>query len=132
MTLVVDASLVVSALVDGGDVGRWAEGVLLSGQLSAPHLMPVEAADILRRSVLSDDVSSDTASLAHADLLALRLDLFPYAPVASRAWALRDNLTLCDAWYVGLAELLDARLATLDDRLARASGPTCEFLLPPT
>lgn len=132
MTLVVDASLVVSALVDGGDVGRWAEGVLLSGQLSAPHLMPVEAADILRRSVLSDDVSSDTASLAHADLLALRLDLFPYAPVASRAWALRDNLTLYDAWYVGLAELLDARLATLDDRLARASGPTCEFLLPPT
>lgn len=131
MTLVVDASLVVSALVDGGDVGRWAEVVLLSDQLSAPHLMPVEAANILRRAVLSGDVSPDTASLAHDDLLALRLDLFPYAPIAARAWALRKNLTSYDGWYVGLAELLDAPLATLDQRLARASGPECDFMLPP-
>lgn len=131
MTVVVDASLVVAALVDGGDVGRWAEEVLLSARLSAPHLMPVEVANILRRSVLSDNVSSDTASLAHADLQALRLDLFPYAPIASRAWELRKNLTIYDAWYVGLAELLDAPMATLDERLARASGPVCEFMLPP-
>ena len=132
MTLVVDASLVVAALVDGGTAGRWAEGVLQSDQLASPHLMPVEAANILRRSVLSGDVSADTASLAHTDLQALRLDLFPYAPVASRAWALRENLTLYDAWYVALAELLDSNLATLDERIARAPGPGCGFVLPPT
>jgi predicted nucleic acid-binding protein len=132
VTLVVDASLVVAALVDGGTAGRWAEGVLLSDQLASPHLMLVEAANILRRSVLSGDVSADTASLAHTDLQALRLDLFPYAPVASRAWALRENLTLYDAWYVALAELLDSNLATLDERIARAPGPRCGFVLPPT
>ena len=131
MTLVVDASLVVAALADAGDTGRWAEGVLLSDHLAAPHLMPVEAANILRRAVLAGDVSRDVASLAHADLQSVRLDLFPYAPVASRAWALRDNLTLYDAWYVALAELLDADLATIDRRLARAPGPECGFVLPP-
>ena len=47
MTLVVDASVVVAALVDGGDVGRWAEHVLTSDDLAAPHHMPVEVANIL-------------------------------------------------------------------------------------
>lgn len=131
MTLVIDASVVVAALVDGGNVGRWAEQTLLADHLCAPHLMPVEAANILRRSAASGEVSRDVAALAHADLLDLRADLFPYGPIAGRAWALRGNLTLYDAWYVGLAELLDAPLATLDARLARASGPRCEFRLPP-
>ena len=49
MTLVVDASLVVSALVDGGRTGSWAETLLAGEPLSAPHLMPVEAANIQRR-----------------------------------------------------------------------------------
>ncbi|MFW6089087.1 MAG: type II toxin-antitoxin system VapC family toxin [Gemmatimonadota bacterium] len=128
--MVVDASLVVAALVDAGDVGRWAEDILLSDHLCAPHLMPVEVANILRRTAAAGDVSPGVASLAHADLLALRADLYPYAPIATRAWALRDNLTLYDAWYVALAELLDAPLATLDARLARAAGPLCEIRLP--
>jgi predicted nucleic acid-binding protein len=51
--------------------------------------------------------------------------------VAFRAWELRENLTLYDAWYVALAELLDARLATLDTRLARAPGPACKVVVPP-
>ena len=131
MTLVVDASVVVAALVEGGLVGRWAEEALLSDHLAAPHLMPVEVANVLRRATRSGEIPADTASLAHADLQALRVDLFPYAPAASRAWELRENLTLYDAWYVALAELLDARLATLDTRLARAPGPACEFRVPP-
>ncbi len=130
MTLVVDASIVVAALVDSGDTGRWAEDMLLSDHLAAPHLMPVEAANILRRAASSEAITADTASLAHADLAALRVDLYPYGPVATRAWALRENLTMYDAWYAALAELLGAELATLDERLARAPGPRCEFLLP--
>ena len=131
MTLVVDASVVVAALVDGGDIGLWAEATLRSGPLAAPHLMPVEVANILRRSALAGEISSDTAALAHADLLDLRVDLIAYEVVAERAWELRDNLTLYDAWYAAVAELLDAELATLDLRLARAAGPKCGFLLPP-
>jgi predicted nucleic acid-binding protein len=131
VTLVVDASVVVAALIDPGRVGAWAESLLVSGPLAAPHLMPVEAANILRRSALAGDISEDVASLAHEDLVALRLEHFPYLPFASRVWELRPNLTTYDAWYVALAESLGARLATLDARLSRAPGTRCEFELPP-
>lgn len=131
MTLVVDASVVVAALVDGGADGQWSERQLVAEQLAAPHLMPVEAANILRRSALAGELSEDTASMAYADLLELRVALFPFQPLATRIWELRQNVTSYDAWYVALAESLDANLVTLDKRLARASGCRCKFLTPP-
>ncbi len=130
MTLVVDASVLVAALVDSGPDGKWAEGLLSGNDLVGPHLLPVEVANILRRAELAGDISKETASMAHADLLALRIGLFPYEPFAARFWALRSNLTAYDAWYVALAETLSAKLATLDVRLQRASGPRCQFLVP--
>lgn len=132
MTLVIDASMVVAALADAGSDGRWAESLLASDALAAPHLMLAEAANILRRAALAGDVSADVASLAHSDLLDLRVELFPYNPCAARVWELRDNVTCYDAWYVTVAELLDAPLATLDGRLANSPGPRCRFLLPPS
>lgn len=61
----------------------------------------------------------------------LRVELFPYEPHAVRVWELRDNLTAYDAWYVAVAEALDAPMITLDRRVARAAGPLCSFPLPP-
>jgi len=132
VTLVVDASIVVAGLTDSGPDGRWAESVVTGDSLAAPHLMPVEAANILRRAALAGDISADVASLAHTDLLDLRVEFFPYQPCAVRAWELRENVTCYDGWYVAVAELLDAPLATLDGRLASSPGPRCQFLLPPT
>ncbi|MFP5308014.1 MAG: type II toxin-antitoxin system VapC family toxin [Actinomycetes bacterium] len=129
--IVVDASLVVAALLDGGPVGVWAAEVLGSGDLAAPHLLPVEVASILRRAAIAGDVSDDVAALAHGDLLDLRVALWPYEPLAARCWELRSIVTPYDATYVALAELLDAPLATLDLRLARAPGPRCSFEVPP-
>lgn len=131
MTLVVDASMVVAWLTDSGADGRWAESLLAGDSLAAPHLMPVEAANILRRAALAGDITADVASLAHADLLELRVEFFPYQPCAARVWELRENVTSYDGCYVAVAELLDAPLATLDRRLANSSGPHCQFLLPP-
>ena len=130
MTTVVDASLVVAALVDSGPDGEWASQELAGAALAAPHLLMVEVANILRRAALAREVSDDSAALAHADLLDLRIELFPYEPVAARAWELRTTVTACDAWYVALAESLDAPLATLDRKLSRAAGPRCKFRLP--
>lgn len=129
MTLVIDASMVVAALVDSGADGRWAETMLVSDSLAAPHLLTAEAANILRRSALAGAISAEQASLAHADLLDLRVELFPYAPFASRVWELRGNVTCYDAWYVAVAEALSAPLATLDARLAKAPGPRCRFMV---
>jgi predicted nucleic acid-binding protein len=129
VTLVVDASMVVAALVDSGTDGRWAEALLAGGSLAAPHLLIVEAANILRRSAASGAISAEQASMAHADLLDLRVELFPYPPFAARIWELRENVTCYDAWYVGVAETLNAPLATLDARLANAPGPRCRFMV---
>jgi predicted nucleic acid-binding protein len=132
LTLVVDASVVVAALVDSGSDGTWAETVLVSGSLFGPHLLPVEVANILRRAELTGRISTDIASLAHADLLDLDIKLLPYELVADRVWELRANVTSYDAWYVAIAELLDSPLATLDQRLARSDGPRCTFATPPS
>jgi predicted nucleic acid-binding protein len=127
--LVVDASVAVAFLVDAGPDGTWAEKVVRGEHLVAPHLMPAEVANILRRAATRGDISADAAALAHADLLALGVDLFPYEPFAARVWELRENLTAYDAWYVALAEALGAKLATLDGALSRAPGPRCGFVM---
>lgn len=131
MTVVVDASVVVAALVDTGPDGHWAEAIVFGGQpLAAPHLLPVEVASVLRRAGIAGDVTDDAATLAHGDLLRMQVDLFDYEPLAYRIWELRRTVSAYDAWYVALAEHLDVPLATLDRRLSRANGPRCGFLLP--
>lgn len=132
MTGVVDASALVAALVDTGADGRWATAAISEHRpLVAPELAPAEASNILRRLEASGRVPSSEAAAAHRDLLRLDLDCHPFAPFAERVWELRANLTCYDAWYVALAEALTAPLLTLDRRMARASGPTCEVIVPP-
>ena len=132
MALVVDASVVVAALVDNSTTGRWAEAQLLSGPLYAPHLLPVEVANILRKASRAGQISEDHASLAHQDLTRLQVELAPYEPFAERVWELRQGITAYDAWYIAIAEALKAPLATLDLRLSRSSSPRCTFQTPTT
>jgi len=80
---------------------------------------------------MAGDISADVASIAHEDLLALAVALFTYQPFGARVWQLRNNMTAYDAWYIAIAESLNAPLATLDMRLSRASGSGCTFLTPP-
>ena len=128
MTIVVDASVVVAALADSGPEGTWAEHLLTLDNLAAPHLLFAEVSNVLRRAAHSGDLSQDVASLAHADLLLLRVRLFPYQSFASRVWDLRHTVNAYDAWYVALAEAIGAHLATLDRRLVHAPGPRCHFV----
>jgi predicted nucleic acid-binding protein len=130
VTVVVDASVVVALLLDGEADGAFADQQLSGQRLVAPHLLPAEVTNVIRRAAAAKAVSADAAALAIADLGAMSIDLFPFAPFAARVWELRKNLTSYDAWYVGLAESLDVPLVTLDKRLARANGPRCEFLAP--
>ncbi|MFB3044508.1 MAG: type II toxin-antitoxin system VapC family toxin [Acidimicrobiia bacterium] len=130
MTVVVDASVVVSALVDSGTTGSWAEQQLRERPLSSPHLMPCEVANVLRRAQIAGQITPDVAELAHADLLDLDVLLYPYEPLAERAWSLRETVSTYDAWYVALAETLNSDMVTLDGRLAGAPGPMCTFITP--
>lgn len=86
----------------------------------------------MRQRALAGEVSADTASLVHRDLLSLGCELFPHSPCAARVWEVRSTVTAYDAWYVALAEALSVPLATLDARLTRATGPRCALVVPPT
>jgi predicted nucleic acid-binding protein len=127
-----DASILVALLVDGGPAGQWATGLLTPDtDLLAPHLALFEAANILRRLQLAQIITPDQAAQAHADLVDLPIDLWPYDILAPRTWQLRENLSAYDGSYVALAEMTDTTLATLDLRIARAPGLRCEIASPP-
>jgi predicted nucleic acid-binding protein len=130
VTIVVDSSVVVAALVDGGPDGAWARAGLRNSDLAAPNHLYVEVSDVLRRAVLARRLGADAAALAHRDLVDLALTTFPFEPLAGRVWELHPTVTAHDAAFVALAEVLDSPLWTLDRRLAAASGPQCSFELP--
>lgn len=130
MSAVVDSSVLVAALVDTGPDGSWAENIVEGNALYAPELAPVEVTNILRRLELAKKITTLEANGAHEDLMQLDIELFPFAPFADRIWELRPTVTSYDAWYVAVAEAVGFPLATLDERLAKAPGPKCEFLTP--
>lgn len=128
--VVVDASATLAALMDVGPAGAWAHALLARHPLAAPHHMPSEAAGALRQAVLAGATSQDAAALALTDLGDLRVDYYPFEPFAARAWALRAHVPSHAAWYLALAEELDAPLITLDRRLADVRGVRCDVLTP--
>jgi predicted nucleic acid-binding protein len=127
---VIDASVLVAALVDSGPDGTWAEELLEQDDLCAPELVLVEATQALRRAEQAGRISRDLATVVAAELLETGIELFPFGPLATRVWDLRHAVTAYDACYVALAEQLGVPLATLDARLTRAPGVRCDFAQP--
>lgn len=127
--IVVDASVVVAALLDTSSRGSWAEA-MLRRPLAAPHLLDVEVASSLRRAVATGALQPAAAADALDRLDELSIDRFPFRPFSARIWSLRSSVSSYDAWYVAVAEALGAPLATLDQRLVGSPGPRCEFFVP--
>ena len=130
MSVVIDSSVLIAALLDTGPHGEWAEEIIAKEPLHAPELVRAEATNILRRLERAKQIATPEANAAHNDLMQLDIELFTFEPFADRIWELRHNVTSYDAWYVALAEALGLPLATLDGRLTKAEGPTCKFLTP--
>jgi predicted nucleic acid-binding protein len=130
LSVVIDSSVVVAALVDTGAHGVWAEKILEDDDLYAPELLQVEAANVLRRLERSKVITEQEADAAFEDLMQLDVDLHAFESLSERVWELRHNVTSYDGWYVALAEALGLPLATLDGRLAKSEGPKCRFLTP--
>jgi predicted nucleic acid-binding protein len=130
LSIVIDSSVVVAALVDSGPHGDWAEEVLAGGSLQAPQLVRAEATNIFRRLERAKLITTPEANAAQDDLMQLDIELFPFEPFVSRIWELHHNVTSYDAWYVAIAEALKLPLATLDEPLSKSSGVTCKFLTP--
>lgn len=120
-----DASVIVTALADDGADGDQARLRLQGERLAAPHVIDLEVTSAWRRMALKGDLDDRRARLAIADLQALPMDRVAHQPLLGRGWELRANLTMYDAAYVALAELLDTTLVTADSRLAEAGVARC-------
>ena len=123
--LVVDASVLVVALADDGSDGDQARARLRGERVVLPELADLEVASVLRRQVSARNIDDRRARLALQDLAALPARRAPSRPLLARCWELRASLTIYDAVYVALAEVMQTTLLTGDVRLARAPGPGC-------
>jgi predicted nucleic acid-binding protein len=128
--IVVDASVLANVIADDeadGDAAR--DALRQRGGVSAPDLVDVETVAVLRKRWLTGTLSARRFASAVRDLNELAVDRYPTVGLMWRAYELRDGVTVYDAAYVALAEVLDCPLVTADARLARAPGVRCEVEL---
>lgn len=125
--LVVDASVLAPALADDGPDGDSARARMRGHSLTAPELIDLETTSVIRRQFNAGQLDARRAGLALTDLMELPLRRASHRPLLTRCWELRDNLTVYDAAYVALAELLSVVLLTADARVASAPGLRCKL-----
>ncbi|CAN5836750.1 PIN domain-containing protein [soil metagenome] len=121
--IVLDASAVAELLLDteqGERVGRLVATPHES--LHAPELLAAEIASVLRKFVLRGEMAVLVAQRAIGELQALGIETYPHLPFMSRVLDLRATVASYDAFYVALAEALNAALVTCDARLASTLG----------
>jgi predicted nucleic acid-binding protein len=121
--IVLDASAAVDYLLRNEPRCDWVADRILEPRqsLHAPSLVDVEVASALCRHHRRGLVERKVAERALGSLADLRLFRYHHTSLVTRMWGLRDNITMTDAAYVALAQLLDATLVTTDARLARAA-----------
>jgi predicted nucleic acid-binding protein len=127
--IVVDASVLMLALVDERKPGERTRARLAGERLTAPGVVDLEVISSLRGIVRGGKATAARAERALRNLFALPLERIEHGHLADRIWELRDNLTPYDASYVALAESLDTLLLTGDAKLVRAPGIHCEVEL---
>ncbi len=128
---VLNASVVTDAMAVGGTVGDRARQLIAAEtRLHLPAIAGAEVTSALRAMVRRGSLSAGDARTAAMRTARVRARRYPFEPFLERVWQLRENVTVYDAWYVALAEALDAPLVTSDDRLRRAEGPRCAVLTP--
>jgi predicted nucleic acid-binding protein len=123
--LVVDASVLVTALADDGPDGDRTRTRLIGNELAAPELIDLEVASVLGKQLAAVALDERRAQLALTDLAELPMHRASHRALLPRCWELRAIVSMYDAAYVALAELLDAPLLTADARLARAPSLKC-------
>jgi predicted nucleic acid-binding protein len=123
--IVLDASVLTDFLLGRTQSIEALEDALTGADhepLHAPDLIELETLNALRRLVAAGRIEEHRAAEAMSDLGDARLIRYPHAPLRTRVWELRHNLTAYDAAYLALAEALpDPTLLTADHGLATAA-----------
>lgn len=126
--IVVDASALYEVLAHGARASLVHATLAEVDGFAAPELIDVEVTGLVRRDASRALLDDTGCHQALNNLVDWPGERYPHRPFAWRVWELRDNVRTNDAYYVALAEALDAPLLTLDARLARATGPRCQIL----
>lgn len=128
---VLDASVVTDAVAVAGGPGDVARRLVAAeARLHVPAVLGAEVASALRAMLRRGDLDAGEARSALLRATAMRARRYPFEPFVARVWELRDTVTVYDAWYAALAEMLDAPLVTADERLRRSNAPRCPVLSP--
>jgi predicted nucleic acid-binding protein len=117
---VADASAIAEFLAAGSGITPYDEA-LMTGDLHVPEVCDVEVFSAVRRSTLRGAVEADDARQLLLEYAELPLRRHRHLRLVGRAFELYENFAPGDAFYVALAERLEAPLLTADRRLARAT-----------
>ena len=125
--IVVDASAIVEMLLHTEAGIRITPHIhTMSSTVHSPHLLDAEVAHVVRRYALAGDIDAERGAEMVGILRDLVIHRHDHRPLLGRVWELRHNVGAYDAFYVALAEALDAPLLTADGRLAAAPGHRAE------
>jgi predicted nucleic acid-binding protein len=125
--LIVDASCLYEVVAPTARTGQIQERFDADPDLAAPHAIDVEVLSVIRRDHMRGLLDNTAALLAMQDLRDWPGQRFSHRPLLERAWELRHNVRAWDAFYVALAEALDATLITRDVHLGRVPGLRCDI-----
>ncbi len=127
--IVLDASAFIDALTDEGPRGDVLRSVLEStSRWIVPEFFDLECIAACQRIPVGPGRDARLAKVVTALGVSLldRVETWQFVP---RIVQLLPNLTTFDAAYVVTAEAYGVPLMTSDQRLSRAPGPRCEFLV---
>lgn len=124
--IVVDACVVVDALVASGDRGRQARLVLARDVewLVPPHMI-VETFAVLRLFTTKGMLTPEEGKEAVQRLARMTFEVADIHELIDEMWELRHVVSGHDAAYVALARRRGATLVTCDLRLAAAASAFC-------
>lgn len=125
--IVVDASCLYEVVADAALAEQVRARLAADTDQAAPHLIDAEVLGIIRRDRMLGRLDDTAARQAVDDLRAWPGERFGHRSLLERAWELRAAVRTWDALYVALAEVLEARLITLDAKMASVPGLECEI-----
>jgi predicted nucleic acid-binding protein len=115
--LVVDASVAVAACHT-----PMGFATLRGHELVAPQLMLIEASSVLHEMAWREEITKPRAETMLGRLLKAPVKIRMPADLIRSAWRVADELGWAktyDAQYVALAQILNCRLVSVDERLLR-------------
>jgi predicted nucleic acid-binding protein len=123
--IVLDASAAVE-LVLVRPTAAAVEAQLLGERMRVPAHFDAEVLATVRKALRLSRIEEEQARVALFHLRGLRAERIALTPLLAEAFALRDRISVYDAFYAIVARLSEATLVTCDRGLARAAKGYCE------